>query len=270
MKTWKQVLLITFLLAIVPALFFGAGTYSRVKTWNTGETLTASDLNAEFDNILNNSDPDGIGDASANATAMQATADPYPSASVSLATDLTGELKRLRYIVKQLSGEAYWYVDPELNLQPIMQRSTFVSTSDTVLTIGAGRYFHSGTSKQVVYWNESLAFTLGSGGSNSDSDDMDASKWHYIYIDDSAVVTQGAALLDADCFVNYSAADSDNVPAWSNTKHGWYGTGASDAATTDRCIFAIYSDSDSDQLEFIHSGDFVAWLILKHHWGKGI
>ena len=27
---------------------------SRVKTWSSGETLTASDLNAEFNNILNN------------------------------------------------------------------------------------------------------------------------------------------------------------------------------------------------------------------------
>lgn len=28
-------------------------TISRVRTWNTGETLTAADLNAEFNNILN-------------------------------------------------------------------------------------------------------------------------------------------------------------------------------------------------------------------------
>lgn len=28
-------------------------TISRVKTWNIGDTLTASDLNAEFNNILN-------------------------------------------------------------------------------------------------------------------------------------------------------------------------------------------------------------------------
>jgi hypothetical protein len=30
------------------------GTISRVKSWNTNETLTASDLNAEFTNIINN------------------------------------------------------------------------------------------------------------------------------------------------------------------------------------------------------------------------
>jgi len=32
-------------------------TYSRVKTWIAGETLTASDLNGEINNILNNSCP---------------------------------------------------------------------------------------------------------------------------------------------------------------------------------------------------------------------
>ena len=52
--------------------------FSRVKIWNSQDTLTASDLNAEFDNILNNFNPDGMDDASADVTSMQATADPYP------------------------------------------------------------------------------------------------------------------------------------------------------------------------------------------------
>ena len=29
-------------------------TYSRVKTWSSNETLTSSDLNAEFNNIITN------------------------------------------------------------------------------------------------------------------------------------------------------------------------------------------------------------------------
>jgi hypothetical protein len=89
------------------------GILSRVKTWAAGETLTASDLNAEFDNILNNLDPDNVEDASANATAMQAVADPYPGASESLATDLRGEIQRIRYQLKAILGEAQWYIDPD-------------------------------------------------------------------------------------------------------------------------------------------------------------
>ena len=80
-------------------------TFARVKTWIAAETLTASDLNAEFDNVLNNLDPDGMDDASANSTAMQATADPYPGASESLATDLRGELQRLRYLSSKLRAK---------------------------------------------------------------------------------------------------------------------------------------------------------------------
>jgi hypothetical protein len=100
------------------------GILSRVKTWAAAETLTASDLNAEFDNILNNFDPDNVEDASANATAMQATADPYPGSSESLATDLRGEIQRLRYVIKQITGEAQWYIDPDGDLTNIVQATT--------------------------------------------------------------------------------------------------------------------------------------------------
>jgi len=39
------------------SIAYGGATFSRVKTWSASETLTASDLNAEFDNILNNLAP---------------------------------------------------------------------------------------------------------------------------------------------------------------------------------------------------------------------
>jgi hypothetical protein len=96
-----------------------SGTYSKVKTVITGETITAADRNAEHDNHISNADPDGIGDASANVTEMQATADPYPGGSPSLATDLRGELQRLRYVIDQIVGEAQWYIDPDGSLQDV-------------------------------------------------------------------------------------------------------------------------------------------------------
>jgi hypothetical protein len=90
-------------------------TFSRVKTWTT-ETLTDSDLNAEFDNILNNLTPAGIDDESASDAAARATTDPYPAAAISKATSLQGELQRLRYIIAQITGETYWYIDPDNNI----------------------------------------------------------------------------------------------------------------------------------------------------------
>ena len=95
------------------------GTWSRVKTWSGSETLTAADLNAEFDKCLAEDDPDGIGDASASAGEMQSTVDPYPGASESLATSLRGELQRLRYVIKQITGEANWYVDPDFAISDV-------------------------------------------------------------------------------------------------------------------------------------------------------
>lgn len=90
-------------------------TFSRIKTW-VAEILTYSDLNAEFDNILTNLTPSGIDDESANAAAMQTNTDPYPAASPSLATSLQGEIHRLRYVIKQITGQSQWYVDPVITL----------------------------------------------------------------------------------------------------------------------------------------------------------
>lgn len=90
-------------------------TFSRIKTWGN-EVLYPADLNAEFDNILNNFTPSGMDDYSTNTAQMQSTADPYPGAVESLATTGAGELERLRYVIKQITGEAQWYIDPDTDL----------------------------------------------------------------------------------------------------------------------------------------------------------
>lgn len=58
---------------------------------------------------------------SANATAMRATADPYPAGSESLATTLLGELQRIRYVIAQITGETYWYQDPDTTIAALNQ-----------------------------------------------------------------------------------------------------------------------------------------------------
>jgi len=102
-------------------------TFGRTKVWIVGETLTAADLNAEFNNILNNLDPSGVDDASTNLSAMQTTVDPYPLSTPSLATDLAGEIQRLRYLIKQITGEAQWYMDPEMDLATLSGARLFPS-----------------------------------------------------------------------------------------------------------------------------------------------
>lgn len=92
-------------------------TFSRLKTWVSNEVLTASDLNGEFDNIIDNMSPTGIEDASGNVSDMQAVTNPGGVGTESLATDLLGEIKRLRYKVKQIIGSAQWYSTPLTSLQ---------------------------------------------------------------------------------------------------------------------------------------------------------
>jgi len=82
------------------------GNYSKLVTVITGQTITAAERNNEFDNVINNMTPDGVDDASANVTAMQATADPSGG---SLATSLRGEIQRLRFQIKSLAGLTNWY-----------------------------------------------------------------------------------------------------------------------------------------------------------------
>lgn len=104
-------------LSLFGGLIWAGATFSRVKTWSSGETLTASDLNAEFNNILNNLTPTGIDDYSANTTEMRSLADPYPGSIESLATSLQGEIERLRYQVLEIKkaiqadNVTYWYQD---------------------------------------------------------------------------------------------------------------------------------------------------------------
>jgi len=103
-------------------------TFSRVKNW-VAEILTYTDLNAEFNNILTNLTPAGVDDESTNATAMQATADPYPGATESLATSLQGEIQRLRYVIKQITGETQWYIDPDTTIAAIVSAAYLTSTT---------------------------------------------------------------------------------------------------------------------------------------------
>lgn len=140
-----------------------------------------------------------------------------------------------------------WHDSTLTNIPPpnIDRRSLFTYTDTDTVSIGPGVYFHDGTTRQCVFWDADIAFNFGSGGSNALSDDLTASAWHYVYLDDSAIVTQGSPELDADCFLNDTTA-----PTWSDAKHGWYNG-------SDRCIFAVITNGSSQILEFFHQMDFV-------------
>lgn len=90
--------------------------FPRVKTWVSTEDVTYSDLNAEFDNILNNLTAANVDDYSANVTQMQSTADPGEVGTESLATSVAGEIQRLRKLIGEITGEDQWYESPVSSL----------------------------------------------------------------------------------------------------------------------------------------------------------
>lgn len=91
-------------------------TFPRVTVWSSGQDVTHTDLNAEFQNILDNLTPSGADDYSANATQMQIQTSPGAQGSESLATSTAGELARLRYVLNRLIGGTYWYDAPTLSM----------------------------------------------------------------------------------------------------------------------------------------------------------
>jgi len=123
-----------------------------------------------------------------------------------------------------------------------VDRPKFEYKDTDEIYINPGRYEHNGTSQQMVYWNSQLTFQFGAGGSNAGSSALAASDWFYLYIDDSAVVTLGTALLTEAEFVAVTTA-----PTWSNSKHGYYNG-------NDRCIGWFITNSSSQIIEFTHSG----------------
>jgi len=90
--------------------------FPRIKTWVSTEEVTYSDLNAEFDNILNNLTAAMVDDFSSNVSQMQSTTDPGEVGTESLATSVAGELARLRFLINEITGEDEWYESPVSSL----------------------------------------------------------------------------------------------------------------------------------------------------------
>jgi hypothetical protein len=89
---------------------WAVGNCSVFRSWNTGDTVTAGDLNSSFTTAaVTNSTPQCVDDYSSTVSQMQTATDPYASGTESQATSLAGELERLRFMFKQIFGLTQWY-----------------------------------------------------------------------------------------------------------------------------------------------------------------
>lgn len=95
---------------LAPVVAEGVGNCSIYKSFVTGDSVSANDLNSLQTTIgVTNQTTACLDDYSANATQMQSTTDPYVSSAEVLATSLQGEITGLRHVIKQLTGWTYWY-----------------------------------------------------------------------------------------------------------------------------------------------------------------
>lgn len=96
-----------------------AGLFSRLKIWNPGESLSASDLNGEFNHFLSNIDAEHSEGYSANLSEMQTTENPGGLGSENLTQPISvaQEIERLRYVINRVIGKSYWYQAPAQSIE---------------------------------------------------------------------------------------------------------------------------------------------------------
>ena len=149
------------------------------------------------------------------------------SGSLLDATDVEAALAEL---AGELSGLAY--------CRGFRKGFEMNDAGDTQISIYSGcAYLGTSSDYRVVRTEATVTFTLGSGGSNSASEDLDAGaqEIHYIYIDKSSI---SSAVLTATNFLNHTT-----VPTWNTTHQGFYNG-------DDRCIGAVLIDASNHVVDF--------------------
>src|SRR5574343_425440 len=93
------------------------GTIPQYQVVIPGQVLTAALWNGMELNIINNGLVwSGIDDYSATDSEMQITTAPFPGGVISRPTSAQGELERVRFQFKNITGESQWYNDPDITL----------------------------------------------------------------------------------------------------------------------------------------------------------
>ena len=124
---------------------------SRLKTFLSGEILTATDLNAEFNNALENLNPTTLESISSNVSEFQTTEDPGEVGSENVPATLRGEIRRLRTLIQEITGKTQWYESPDRNLTNVFDSfiSDTASSSTGLQTISPGASYTNLTNQVV-------------------------------------------------------------------------------------------------------------------------
>jgi len=96
-----------------------SGNWSMKSPAIPFETIYAAKWNDEFQNVINNCNPDGVGGSSEDVSNMQATLNPFPGGSPYLSNSLRQELEELRYQLNIIIGKSYWYELPSKSIEEL-------------------------------------------------------------------------------------------------------------------------------------------------------
>lgn len=77
-----------------------------------GQLIASALWNGEFNNISTNFIPAGMDSYSDTDAQMQIQTAPYPGSVTSHATNLGGELERIRFMIASITGNTFWYQAP--------------------------------------------------------------------------------------------------------------------------------------------------------------
>jgi hypothetical protein len=129
------------------------GGYSHT-TRATGTVLTAAIYNSDHQAHITNQNPVMTGGYSDSLSQMQLTQDPGSLGTESLAATLAGEIERIRYQLRLITGETQWYVPPGANLKQVGGTVADSSIALTKLTNTTQGKIMGRTGAGVGAWQE--------------------------------------------------------------------------------------------------------------------
>lgn len=95
------------------------GLFDRIKVWTDLETLHNEDLNAEFNNFINNLYSAKLGSGIETVAELQATFDPGEVGSENIPSSILEHIQALAHIIREITGEDQWYESPSTSLKEI-------------------------------------------------------------------------------------------------------------------------------------------------------
>jgi hypothetical protein len=225
----------------------GASEFTLPATDGTANQVMQTDGSGQLSFATISSDPTMGGDLSGAASNAQIVPNAVTLAEMAglargniIVGDASGDPSALAlgtstYLLTSDGSDAAWAAAPSsmalTELRGYRVRPFFQWGSNTTIILNSGfRYMHEGTTTQMVY-GEDVTYTKTG---------TTASVWYYLYLDDSAIVTAGNAIITAA-----QLTESTTAPTFNSTKQTWYNG-------DDRCIFAWRNDSSGNIWNFIN------------------